>query len=311
MAEQNFDDRVHTSLKHLMRLKHQAHGFSFLPKQPIKSVLMGRKRSTIRGRGLDFVELRDYRPGDDIRSMDWRVTNRMRKPYVRIYAEEKDRPIMIVIDQRRGMFFGSQWKMKSVIAAELAAISAFKALDDGDRVGFIVLSEERYVECLPTRSRAKIQQYLALIAKVNQQLRTNHAERKKQKISMPELLTKTEKLITHDYLLIVISDFNERQTNVLASLSRLTEHNDIIVFYVYDQLEHDISRLEDVVVGDGEFQKQISTENKALIDDYNRFTQQALEAMKSKFSKHNIPMLFFSTQDDVAKQIRHHLGATL
>ncbi|MCP4985454.1 MAG: DUF58 domain-containing protein, partial [Colwellia sp.] len=71
------DERIQITLKQLMRLKHDAHGFSFLSNQPLKSKLMGRKRSTIRGRGLDFSELRDYRPGDDIRNVDWRVTNRM------------------------------------------------------------------------------------------------------------------------------------------------------------------------------------------------------------------------------------------
>jgi len=308
MNEQALDERVYTSLKHLMRLKHHAHGFSFLPKQPVKSVLMGRKRSSIRGRGLDFVELRDYRPGDDIRSMDWRVTNRMRKPYVRIYAEEKDRPVMIIVDQRRGMFFGSQWKMKSVIAAELAALTAWKALEDGDRVGFIFLGDERFVECPPTRSRAKIQQYMALLAKFNQKLRAN-AEVNASNLSMPELLTKTEKLITHDYLVIVISDFNDRQSRVLESLSKITEHNDIIVYYIADSLEHDIGKLQDIVVGDGEFQMQIDSKNSKLIKDYNTFTKQAVSRIHETFAKHNIPMLSFNTEDDVAKQIRQHLGA--
>ncbi|QOL25094.1 DUF58 domain-containing protein [Thalassotalea sp. LPB0316] len=308
MREQALDERIHTSLKHLMRLKHHAHGFSFLPKQPVKSVLMGRKRSTIRGRGLDFVELRDYRPGDDIRSMDWRVTNRMRKPYVRIYAEEKDRPVMIIVDQRRGMFFGSQWKMKSVIAAELAALTAWKALDDGDRIGFIFLGDENFVECPPTRSRAKIQQYMALLAKFNQRL-TATGSGKKQVLSMPELLAKSEKLITHDYLVIVISDFNERQSRVLTSLSKITEHNDIIVYYVADSLEHDIAKLQDMVVGDGEFQMQIDATNQALVDDYNAYTRAAIKAISQTFAKHNIPMLSFNTHDDVAKQIRQYLGA--
>ncbi len=308
MAEQVLDERIHTSLKHLMRLKHHAHGFSFLPKQPIKSVLMGRKRSTIRGRGLDFVELRDYRPGDDIRSMDWRVTNRMRKPYVRIYAEEKDRPVMIVVDQRSGMFFGSQWKMKSVIAAELAALTAWKALDDGDRIGFILLGDERYVECPPTRSRSKIQQYMALIAKFNQKLHSSNKQLK-QNLSMPELLTKVEKLITHDYLVIVISDFIDRQDNVLGSLSKISQHNDIIVYYVFDSIEHDISNLEGMVVGDGEYQMQVAQQKDDIVDGYNAFTQEALANIKQTFNKHNIPMLFFSTEEEVASQIRHHLGA--
>ena len=81
---------VHTSLKRLVGLRYRAKGFSYLPKQPVDSVLAGRKRSRLRGRGLDFDELRHYRPGDDIRSMDWRVPRRMRSPFVRVYPEEKE-----------------------------------------------------------------------------------------------------------------------------------------------------------------------------------------------------------------------------
>ena len=132
------DEGVYTSREELVRLRHSARGFSYLPKQPVGSLLAGRKRSRLRGRGLDFDELRHYRPGDDIRTMDWRVTNRTGKPHVRVYTEERDRPVMLVVDQRLPMFFGSRWKMKSVVAAEVAALTAWRVLDVGDRhnIGF-------------------------------------------------------------------------------------------------------------------------------------------------------------------------------
>lgn len=95
---------VYLALKDLTRLRHGAHGLGFLPMQPTHSVLAGRKRARLRGRGLDFSELRRYRPGDDIRAMDWRVTRRTGNPHVRIYAEERDRPVWLLIDQRLSMF---------------------------------------------------------------------------------------------------------------------------------------------------------------------------------------------------------------
>ncbi|MFT6343604.1 MAG: hypothetical protein ACJAWQ_000658 [Paraglaciecola sp.] len=302
------DERIQITLKQLMRLKHDAHGFSFLSNQPLKSKLMGRKRSTIRGRGLDFSELRDYRPGDDIRNVDWRVTNRMGKPYVRLYCEEKDRPVMIIVDQRSNMHFGSQWKMKSVLAAELSALIAWKALDEGDSVGFIILSDQRYIECEPTRSHTKFQQYLALIVKFNQIINSNSAQTNKP-ISMAGLLKKAEKFITHDYLLIVISDFIDPQASIIPSLAKLTQHNDIIACYVYDQLEHDIRPLENLVLGDGEYQLQLSANKKGLTEKFNHYTEQKLSNMQTTFAKHNIPLLSFSTEFNVAGQVRKHLGA--
>jgi uncharacterized protein (DUF58 family) len=77
---------------------------------------------------LNFEELRHYLPGDEIRTLDWKVTNRTGKPHVRVYSEEKERPVLLVVDQRINMFFGSQVKMKSVLAAELAALSAWRVL---------------------------------------------------------------------------------------------------------------------------------------------------------------------------------------
>ena len=198
--------------------------------------------------------------------------------------------------------------MKSVLAAELSALIAWKALDEGDRVGFIILSDQRYIECEPTRSHTKFQQYLALIVKFNQIINSNSAQTNKP-ISMAGLLKKAEKFITHDYLLIVISDFIDPQASIIPSLAKLTQHNDIIACYVYDQLEHDIRPLENLVLGDGEYQLQLSANKKGLTEKFNHYTEQKLSNMQTTFAKHNIPLLSFSTEFNVAGQVRKHLGA--
>ena len=105
-AQQGEDSRVYTSLAHLVGLSHQASGFSFLPRQPLSSLLAGRHAAKIRGRGLNFEEIRAYLPGDDIRSIDWKVTARARKPHVRVYTEERERQAFLLVDQRMSMFFG-------------------------------------------------------------------------------------------------------------------------------------------------------------------------------------------------------------
>jgi uncharacterized protein (DUF58 family) len=135
------EDEIYTSLNALVRLRYTAQGFSYLPRQPVRSLLSGRKRSRLRGRGLDFDELRHYRPGDDIRTMDWRVTNRTGRPHVRVYTEERDRPVIVVVDQRLPMFFGSRRKMKSVVAAEVSAITAWRVLAVGVRFGAILFND--------------------------------------------------------------------------------------------------------------------------------------------------------------------------
>ncbi|HOY58120.1 MAG TPA: DUF58 domain-containing protein, partial [Verrucomicrobiota bacterium] len=119
---------VTVTLEELIRLKAEARGFTFLARQPLTSLLAGRHASRLRGRGLAFEELRPYVPGDDVRSMDWKATARLRAPHVRVYSEERERPMLLVVDQRRPMFFGSRRAMKSVTAAQTAAVAAWRAL---------------------------------------------------------------------------------------------------------------------------------------------------------------------------------------
>ena len=120
------------------------------------SILAGRHASWLRGRGLNFEEICRYLPGDDIRHMDWRMTARMRKPHVRVYSEERDRPVLLVIDQRQNMFFGSRRAMKSVVAAEVSALAAWRVLQAGDRVGALVFADAKVVEIPPQRSEQQV-----------------------------------------------------------------------------------------------------------------------------------------------------------
>jgi uncharacterized protein (DUF58 family) len=131
-ADGAVDGRVYASIHQLLALQHKASGFSFLPRQPLHSLLAGRHASKVRGRGLNFEEIRAYYPGDDIRTIDWKVTARTQKPHTRVFTEERERPALLVVDQRIDMFFGSQVNMKSVTAAEAAALGAWRILDQGE-----------------------------------------------------------------------------------------------------------------------------------------------------------------------------------
>ena len=99
---------VYVSLDDLLALEYRGRKVSFLPHQPVRSLLSGRFASRMRGRGLNFEEIRDYRPGDDVRSIDWKVTARLQKPHIRVFNEERDRQTLLVVDQRLSMFFGSR-----------------------------------------------------------------------------------------------------------------------------------------------------------------------------------------------------------
>ena len=125
---------VYASLPDLVASQRRASGFSFSARQPIHSSSLGDYASRLRGRGLNF-EIRRYQMGDDIRQIDWKVTARTRKTHSRVFTEERERTTLLLVDQRITMFFGSVKNMKSVTAAEAAALAAWRVLAQKDRVG--------------------------------------------------------------------------------------------------------------------------------------------------------------------------------
>ena len=301
------DGRVYTDTTRLARLRHDARGFSFLPQQPIHSLLSGRKRSRLRGRGLDFEELRHYRPGDDIRDMDWRVTNRTGKPHVRVYTEERDRPVLLLVDQRLSMFFGSRERMKSVAAAEIAALAAWRVLEQGDRVGAIIFNDNQLHQFRPARGSAALMGLLGQLSKLNQSLHIGE-DQQGNSAQFASALAIAERMLSHDSLLIIISDFDGWNANALASVRRLAQHNDLIAGLVYDPLEQDIAPATNLVVSDGRYQIQVQPEKAALGQRFGEQFASALARLQAELRKHGMPVIPVNTVDNAGGQLRRHLG---
>jgi uncharacterized protein (DUF58 family) len=298
---------VYTNLHALVRLRFAAHGFSYLPKQPVRSLLSGRKRSRLRGRGLDFDELRHYRPGDDIRNMDWRVTNRTGKPHVRVYTEERDRPVMVVVDQRLPMFFGSQQKMKSVVAAEVAAITAWRVLSVGDRIGSILFNDSRTVETRPTRNERRLTSWLSDLTTMNNELSVLAPQGSNPK-ALSQALLMLERNVGHDYLVILISDFYGWNDATLGSIRRISRHNDVICTLIYDPLERDISMADKLVVSDGTFQLEVDPERQGLGKKFEASFESAVAHVQGELQRHDILVIPIDTVSPVTDQLREKLG---
>ena len=301
------DDDIYTSLSALMRLRYSARGFSYLPRQPIRSLLSGRKRSRLRGRGLDFDELRHYRPGDDIRTMDWRVSNRTGKPHVRVYTEERDRPVVVMVDQRLPMFFGSRQKMKSVVAAEVAALTAWRVLAVGDRVGAILFNDHRSLEVKPTRNQRKTIGWLGDLTTMNNELSVKPANAGNP-AGLTNALRLLERSIGHDYLVVLISDFHGWNDAALKTICRINQHNDIICSLVYDPLESDISGANELVVSDGRLQLEINPDEQELGKKFEESFRSSVAFVQGELKRHNILVMPVDTVTPVTRQLREKLG---
>ena len=297
---------AYANLDDLIRIRFKARDFSFKPRQPIHSILSGRYASRLRGRGLNFEELRRYMPGDDIRTMDWKVTARTRSPHVRVYTEEKDRAVLLVVDQRINMFFGTRDRMKSVTAAELTALGAWRSLDVGDRVGLVVFNDTDVIDIKPQRSQKAVVSILRAVLRMNQELRigsgvTPGPER------LNEALTKAVRLAPHDVLVVVISDFfgaNE-QTERLAA--QLAAHNDVLGLLVHDPMRLDpVAR--SISVSDGALQMPLDLANKRVREAITKDYREEQERITHFLHKLSAPLLLVSNEGDVVEQVRRLLG---
>ncbi|MFW2373833.1 MAG: DUF58 domain-containing protein [Gammaproteobacteria bacterium] len=297
---------AYASLDELVRIQFKARDFSFLPQQPVSSILSGRYASRLRGRGLNFEELRRYQPGDDTRTIDWKVTARTRSPHVRVYSEEKDRAVILVIDQRINMFFGTRDKFKSVTAAELAALAAWRSVDMGDRVGAVVFNDTEVIDIQPQRSQKTVMAILGAVVRLNHQLRADSTEKPNPDM-LNIALQKALRLASHDMLMVLISDFFGVDEHTERLTTQMAAHNDVLALLVHDPMRLDPGQ-QPVNVSDGSMQMQLNLSNKkerdSLIQDYKTEQQQISHFLR----KVSAPLLMVSNQGDVVDQVRHLLG---
>ena len=301
------DQGICVDLQDLVRLRAQASGFSFLPRQPVHSLLAGRHASRLRGRGLSFEELRRYVPGDDVRTIDWKVTARTRKPHVRVFTEERDRPVLLVVDQRRSMFFGSRRSMKSVAAAELAALAAWRTLAVGDRIGALVFDDRDVVAVPARRSQQQVLQILHTVAGKNRALRADLPFHPDPSI-VGRVLDAALRIAKHDQLVCLIGDGAGTNPHTVEQVTRLSQHNDVLFAFIFDPLEArlpDVGRL--VMAGNG-LQLEVDSSNPRLTRAFASDFTDRLATLRRLSRERAMPFLPISTDGDVAGQIRSLLG---
>lgn len=301
---------VYAKLEDLIALQYRAKGFSFLPRQPVHSILAGKHASRLRGRGLNFEEIRRYQPGDDVRQIDWKVTLRTRKTHCRVYTEEKERCVLLIVDQRLSMFFGSVRNMKSVTAAEAAALAAWRVVAQKDRVGALVFNDTRIEEIRPHRSRARVMQILNSLVGQNLALSISSGVRPNPGM-LNEALRRAARLATHDFLICVITDGAGDNDETRDLMTRLGQHNDVLVGFVHDPLEIELPNAGPLIFSDGAGQMECDTGKRALREGY-RDDFAKLRATKRQYLLHReTPVIPLSTAESVSDQLRNYLGRAL
>ncbi len=253
--KQRLDPRIYVDIQQLNRTQSHVSSVNLMGARYSRAQMSGRYQSHARGRGLNFEELRHYQKGDDIRQMDWKVTQRTGKPHVRSYTEEKDRQIILCVDQRSAMYFGSVSHMKSVVAAEIAALMGWMALAQNDRVGFLICDHQKFHWRSAKRGGKSFLMGLNELVDANHKL--NVAVQDDSSVNMTHWLKSLQAKKLKSATFIIISDFNDANDQTLRQLQFLHQHNDVISVFVSDPLESTLPQHTlntPWVIGDGEYQ---------------------------------------------------------
>ena len=299
---------AYTELTDLIRLRYAAREISSVAGSRTRNPLSGLLTSNFRGRGIDFAEVRAYQPGDDIRSIDWRVTARTGDPHTKLFQEEKERPVLILVDQSQSMFFGSRVAFKSVIAAQAAALLAWASLERGDRTGGIVFSEQGHRDVRPRRSKHSV---LRLINEVND---FNHALTREpfhdgNPLYFSEALRNVRRVARHGSTIFLFSDFIDFTEEAGVHLSQLARHNDIVGFHVSDPLEKALPRPDVYTITNGEERIRINTGNRGYRKQYESAFEARLSETRDAFARLKVPLIELTTNEPVTSSVVNKYNA--
>jgi uncharacterized protein (DUF58 family) len=301
------DAGVYVDLEQLIALEQKGRKVSLLPRQPVHSLLSGRYASRMRGRGLNFEEIRDYRSGDDVRSIDWKVTARLQSPHVRVFNEERDRQGLLVVDQRLSMFFGTRRAMKSVTAAEIAAVVAWRILSVGDRVGGIVFNDRSIEEVRPQRSRRIVLQYLTKLAEQNQALGVGRGITRDATM-LNRALDRIRRVAPHDATVVIFSDFDGADETTRHAIAALAAHNTVIAVLIHDPSQSELPAAGRMTVTDGELQITLDVAHGSTRQNILDMSKTRLRSVFEWTRDFGVPVLPLSTAEEPVNQLHHLLG---
>ena len=270
--------------------------------------------SSFKGRGMEFDESRIYQAGDDIRNMDWRVTARTGLAHTKVFCEERERPILLWLDLNPSMMFATRNKFKSVIASEIAALIAWSAAKNNDRIGGLIFSSDEHVEIKPRRGKTAVLDFIGRCTKHSAWSdETAGTEKDIQGTAQHNMAAAVSRLrkVTHPgSLIFMISDFRDMDEKTLSHIANISRNNDIILIKISDPIEADLPTSGSYRLTDGIKELQIQTSSKKIRNEYHQQYVNHNYQLEKFCRQHRIHQIPVSTADDVLEKLKDGLGIT-
>ena len=296
---------VEVSVDDLIGLRFRAQRLELGIARRARHSMTGAHGSRFRGRGMEFAESRIYQPGDDVRSIDWRVTARTGRPHTKLFQEERERPVILLVDLGASMFFGTRTAYKSVLAVETAALIAWAAMHGRDRVGALVAGRSHHLELEPVSGRRGVLRVLRALAALSRQ-ESNDEE---QQVKLCDSLLRARHVARPGSLLVVISDFYGLDEEAAGHLSRMRQHNDMLACWIHDRLEIEPPPPGRYGISDGWQTATLDTVSRRARARYAASFGARFEALCATLGRLAIPLLPIATGDDVAEALRRGASA--
>lgn len=297
---------AYTELDKLLRLRFIASELSLFARRPSSAQISGSVRTRFRGRGMEFEEVRLYQAGDDIRSIDWRVTARTQVAHTKLYREERERPVFVMIDQRSPMFFGSQRCFKSVYAAHIAALTGWAALSNSDRIGALVFGDRTHRDIRPKRSKHALMELIHQVHEFNHLLTSPVPSQ--ESLTLKQMLTDVTRISKPGSAVFLVSDFHDFDAESEKLLFQLGRHTDVTLFHLYDQLEHSLPEARMLTVSNGEKRLQLNTRAEQLKTRYADSFKSRVRYLEKTCNSLAVPLISIDMLKDPVHIMRSLYG---
>jgi uncharacterized protein (DUF58 family) len=288
----------------LIGLRLPARDLPLHPRRAAQSVIAGHHRSGFRGRGMDYVESRGYQSGDDVRNMDWRVTARSGRAHVKVYQEERERPVVVMADFGPGMFFATEGAFKSIVVTRAAALIAWAAVQKGDRIGALLYNGSHH-ELRPTSGQRGALHLIRELVKAADP--ANLTSRPHSDTHFNDALTRLRRVARPGSLVFLFSDFYHLDSDSKRQLQLLRKHNDVLACQVLDRLELQPPAPGRYPVMVGNRQGILDTRSRTQRDAWTRHFAERRQRVSELMQQCAIPLLQLGTADDVAQRLRQGL----
>lgn len=267
-----------------------------LQQSNIRSKQHGGFVSRFKGRGMEFDQSRLYQAGDDIRCIDWRVTARTGKTHSKIFREERERPVFISVDNRPSMFFATRGVFKSVQAAKIAALLAWKAQLQGDRLGGQLLTEFSCQEIKPQNGKHAVLRFFNTLVK--------KSKLTAKQFTLDQAIARLVQHARPGSLVYIISDFRGLNQATENHLAKLSSHCEVVLIQVYDPIESQLPKKGRYRFIDKNSDIVIDTADTHCVDKYQKRYQQRLEYLLKVVKKCGIGIIHCGTDDDPIEVLR-------